>query len=269
MGWRNILQQYSQQRSDSQQRGRNPGGSGNPGGVNNTRAPVNYGYSQDADYGVYRGGQNPNLGRYVPPTLAGDGANPLAWNQSSGGYSYNLPNDYGPYPWRGGPNGTVNNPYGSIPGDPARLQQFLEAYASRGGANNPSPIPRGSSYEETYGQRPGDVSIMPVAGSGNGGTIPIGSTQIDPLTGLPYTDQGRMTSRGRVPRQQQGAPGDITAQVIVPPDVGGMVSVSPVEMGGVPVSAPEPTAEDIRGRLRDEFNRRRGRRGPRFGWGRP
>lgn len=47
-------------------------------------APVNY------------GGQNPSLGRYVPPMMEGRGsnANPNNW-LNSGGYAYNVPNSYG------------------------------------------------------------------------------------------------------------------------------------------------------------------------------
>lgn len=54
---------------------------------------------------MYRGGQDPRLGRYRPPQMVnGD------W-QDTGGYSYNLPNPFGPYPMFGqgpygyGPNG--------------------------------------------------------------------------------------------------------------------------------------------------------------------
>lgn len=54
--------------------------------------------SAQAQYGNFYGGQAPNLGRYVPPTLsnAGSSNSPL-WNTNPGGYAYNLPNAYGGY----------------------------------------------------------------------------------------------------------------------------------------------------------------------------
>lgn len=53
---------------------------------------------------LYRGGQDPRLGRYRPPQMVnGD------W-QDTGGYSYNLPNPFGPYPNFG------QGPYGYGPG---------------------------------------------------------------------------------------------------------------------------------------------------------
>lgn len=53
---------------------------------------------------LYRGGQDPRLGRYRPPQLVNG-----AW-QDNGGYSYNLPNPFGPYPMFG------QGPYGYGPG---------------------------------------------------------------------------------------------------------------------------------------------------------
>lgn len=46
--------------------------------------------------GVNYSGQNPNLGRYVPPMMYGraDQADPSNW-MNSGGYAYNSPNSYG------------------------------------------------------------------------------------------------------------------------------------------------------------------------------
>jgi hypothetical protein len=54
---------------------------------------------------TYYGGQNPNLGRYRPPQMNLGGG----WNDQ-GGYNYNLPNAFGPYPNFGmGPYGYGNN----------------------------------------------------------------------------------------------------------------------------------------------------------------
>lgn len=83
-----------------QQNAPNPGGSGNPGTVYNSsqRGAENY-------YGQAYGGQQAGLGRYRPPTMN-------EWNGSwndTGGYAYNLPNNFGPMatgfgsgvPWAG------------------------------------------------------------------------------------------------------------------------------------------------------------------------
>ncbi len=67
-----------------------------PGPVQPTfgqQVPNNDPYSQ---YGF--GGQSPQLGRYVPPTLSGSGNDPTMWN-NNGGYSYNIPNSYGSGQW--------------------------------------------------------------------------------------------------------------------------------------------------------------------------
>lgn len=57
---------------------------------------------------TYYGGQNPNLGRYRPPQMIPGGG----W-ADNGGYNYNLPNAYGPYPnYQTGPYG-YGNGYGS------------------------------------------------------------------------------------------------------------------------------------------------------------
>lgn len=53
-------------------------------------------------------GQQSNLGRYRPPTLAGDGNNPMNWNDA-GGYAYNLPYAFGPRAQNGA------GPYGGYP----------------------------------------------------------------------------------------------------------------------------------------------------------
>ena len=68
--------------------------SGNPmQPIFNTTFPTN-----GAQYTDPYGGQNPNLGRYTPSTIAnaGSGGSPQ-WNNNMGGYSYNLPNAYGGY----------------------------------------------------------------------------------------------------------------------------------------------------------------------------
>lgn len=92
--------------SYTQQGSPNRGGSGNPGGVHNTAprpaappsSPGQYdqmvGQPNQGYQNLY-GGQNPQLGRYRPPTMGGDGSNPNNWNDY-GGYAYNLPNNFGP-----------------------------------------------------------------------------------------------------------------------------------------------------------------------------
>lgn len=63
----------------------NQGGSGNPGGAYN--APQTLGQRPQFN----RGGQQQGLGRYRPPTMRFDGQ----WDDTDG-YSYNLPNSFGP-----------------------------------------------------------------------------------------------------------------------------------------------------------------------------
>jgi hypothetical protein len=55
-----------------------------------------YGYSNDSMFSQpWMGGQNANLGRYAPPMFDMSGR---SINQGQGGYAYNLPNAYGPFP---------------------------------------------------------------------------------------------------------------------------------------------------------------------------
>lgn len=64
-----------------------------PGGF----SPFNFGMGMNpGSLGVNYSGQNPNLGRYVPPMMNGTGsqADPNNW-MNSGGYAYNSPNSYG------------------------------------------------------------------------------------------------------------------------------------------------------------------------------
>jgi hypothetical protein len=72
---------------------RNNPGLYNPGNLWNQphQQQPQQGYPQGP---VYRGGQDPRLGRYRPPQMnyGNDG-----W-ADQGGYSYNLPNPFGPYP---------------------------------------------------------------------------------------------------------------------------------------------------------------------------
>ena len=82
--------------SYTQQGSPNRGGTGNPGGVHNTSPrPTSPGAYDGAAYRNTYGTQNPQLGRYRPPTMGGDGSDPGNWNDS-GGYAYNLPNNFGP-----------------------------------------------------------------------------------------------------------------------------------------------------------------------------
>jgi hypothetical protein len=60
---------------------------------------------QGMNTNTYYGGQNPELGRYRPPQMIPGGG----W-ADNGGYRYNLPNAYGPYPnYQTGPYGYGNN----------------------------------------------------------------------------------------------------------------------------------------------------------------
>lgn len=58
---------------------------------------LGYGFSNDSGWGMgpWMGGQNANLGRYAPPMFDMSGR---SINQGQGGYAYNLPNAYGPFP---------------------------------------------------------------------------------------------------------------------------------------------------------------------------
>lgn len=93
---------------------------GNPNGANNMpgRYPVPQRPQQGAQmpsqarraYLNNVSGQQSDLGRYRPPTLAGNGNDPMNWNDY-GGYDYNLPSAYGPTP--NTPNS--QGPYGGYP----------------------------------------------------------------------------------------------------------------------------------------------------------
>lgn len=76
---------------------------GNPGGAYNMPSRMNqqYGYAPSPYNMQYQGGQSPQLGRYIPPTMQPGSAflqqglyNSNQWN-NNGGYQYNLPNSYG------------------------------------------------------------------------------------------------------------------------------------------------------------------------------
>lgn len=83
-------------------------------------------------YPNFQGGQSPSLGRYQPPTM-GDGG---GW-QGQGGYSYNLPNAFGPYPFF-----TPSGFSGAAPDSPVGYMNNFWATPnmsnSRGGNNFPN-----------------------------------------------------------------------------------------------------------------------------------
>lgn len=108
---------------------------GNPGGANNMapspgnsmsqtgnlppgrypvpRQPQPVGQNPSAQRRAYLNqvsGQQADLGRYRPPTLAGNGNDPMNWNDY-GGYDYNLPSSFGPTP----NSPSRPGPYGGYP----------------------------------------------------------------------------------------------------------------------------------------------------------
>jgi hypothetical protein len=111
---------YRQMQATVQGATPNMGGTGNPGGVYNTDWSAQAGALLGPQFGTYSG-QQPFLGRYRPPTMAGNGTDPTAWNDY-GGYSYNLPNAYGP--------GQGGFGYG---GYAPQLDQFAQMLSQYGG----------------------------------------------------------------------------------------------------------------------------------------
>lgn len=90
---------------------------GNPQGANNMPSRPQFNQQPTPERRAYLNnvsGQQSDLGRYRPPTLAGNGNDPMNWNDY-GGYDYNLPSAYGPTP---------NSPYSRGPygGYPSYLQ---------------------------------------------------------------------------------------------------------------------------------------------------
>ena len=101
---------------------------GNPGGANNMPQFRQQPSPQRRAYLNQVSGQQSDLGRYRPPTLAGDGNDPTNWNDY-GGYDYNLPSAYGPTP--NTPNS--QGPYGGYP-------QYLQPNWMRGVGSAPRPF---------------------------------------------------------------------------------------------------------------------------------
>lgn len=56
-----------------------------------------YPFYQQNPNDIYRGGQNPQLSRYMPQ-MFDLGGKPINNTEGQGGYSYNLPNSFGPFP---------------------------------------------------------------------------------------------------------------------------------------------------------------------------
>lgn len=90
-------------------------------------------------------GQQSDLGRYRPPTLAGNGNDPMNWNDY-GGYDYNLPSAYGPTP---------NTPYSQGPYGGYASQRY-PSYLQPNWMNNVGSAPR-----PMY---PGDPLLFPGGG---------------------------------------------------------------------------------------------------------
>lgn len=83
----------SAQRNNQNVYGNSQQGSNGMQGMFNNLWNTSQGNNQD----IYRGGQNPNLSRYMPQ-MFDLGGKPLNNTQGQGGYSYNLPNSFGPFP---------------------------------------------------------------------------------------------------------------------------------------------------------------------------
>jgi hypothetical protein len=126
------------------------------------------------------GGQRPELGRYRPPMMGPNGG----W-QDQGGYSYNLPNSFGPY------YGAPMSGYFGGGGMPPWLQNpYTEA-----------PRPQPNSIP---GARPKPLPIGPGAGFG-------GSISLPPPTQRPMTvgPPGGMFGGAGVPAGQAALTGSM------------------------------------------------------------
>lgn len=66
-------------------------------GTRNRSAEQEHSYNSGnpMNYNQFLNGQDPALGRYKPPTLAGTSPTDQRWNNDVGGYAYNLPTSFG------------------------------------------------------------------------------------------------------------------------------------------------------------------------------
>lgn len=155
-----------------------------PGNANQTHGPVD------------RGGQHANLSRYMPPLIGRDGQ---AINPGTGGYSYNLPNAFGPYP---GYN-DFGREQGSLPmpdfvnrgGSGGVLASVMDRIfgsgqgGGDGGASYDASKPS-AEYDPSLYKGPNDAQMPP--GASKPGLSGMRSAAMDPIEDQqppPYTPQ--------------------------------------------------------------------------------
>jgi len=137
---------------------------------------------------VNRGYQNQGLGRYHPPMMDNSGG----W-QDSGGYTYNLPNNYGPF--YGAPFSGNEGYYPTMP----NYQDTQQAYQN-GGANQMQSIP--------YQSQSNSGSFAP-AQNGNtgtwGGNLPSNGANGPAVPQFQKPNAGNMAG-GNMPQTSMGVP---------------------------------------------------------------
>lgn len=115
-----------------------------------------------SQYSTFYAGQDPNLGRYTPPTINNPSnvSGAPQWNNNPGGYAYNLPNAYGGY--QGTANSWLTNYLGQ--GGP-QLPNWMRDNRQDGPGGMQTPVPPqtdgGISVGMPAAQRPGDFAQRP------------------------------------------------------------------------------------------------------------
>jgi hypothetical protein len=186
------------QRAQAYTRNRNPNTAYNGGSGSNM-----FSNSQYSQWMPTSGtGQNPNLGRYVPPMMNqsdyGWGGNPNSW-MHQGGYAYNTPQAYTGFPsaggspfnyWGGGAGGFTQQPFinGQGWGGNQGFQQMLQQlYQQLFGGQQQQPQTPDIGRDNSMISRVGGVSPNPqmVPGiSRPGGEVGAGTVAPSPVGGV-------------------------------------------------------------------------------------
>lgn len=141
-----------------------------------------YNSGNPMNYAQFMNGQDPSLGRYVPPTLSSQSPTNPTWNNNPGGYAYNLPTAFGgfggfsqfsqnpqqPAVW-GNAGGDVDRQGSAPQGMPInRLLPQLQASGATGARPKPMPYQKPPDNPNSLGTANdvgGSIGGPPIAGA--------------------------------------------------------------------------------------------------------
>lgn len=194
--------------------------------TNNGNPNMPYNYSPNDMYNQYfygasntpTGGQRSELSRYSPPMLNHFTSQ---WQQGPGAYSYNLPNNFGPYlggygsgnnamsqyanmgsgmmpNFQGGPYGYPGG-YGGVGSSQQQMQAYLPQISQQMQGNLPTNNPY-PALGGTFGQHRAPMNVQPPMMP----YLPQMSNAMPNITPVSQTNKGQAATAGFIPQMDTG-----------------------------------------------------------------